>query len=190
MFAQGYFCGIYCSSLPSCSHQVFYMQGRFQGRAPVYSIPWHSALVGVVESTIATCAENGLNSFNPGRAVHSSLPTFYGCCQCCLLSSNSTYRLLMTPPSLHACERQAGTNVSCLLSVPLSLVSSRRQYGVEHSKHSLHMSAFVPGYGLCFVGSQFHLLLHHRACCCYLFWQLSVVSTSLFRSAYRNKVNR
>ena len=142
-----------------CSHQVCYMQGRFHGRAPVYCTPWHSALVGAVESTITTRArgENGLNSFNPGRTVPSSLPSFYRC----LLSSDRTDRLLTTPPSLPSCGRQAGTSV---LSPVWRLCRSSPvgdSFGFEHSERSLHMSGFVPRYGLRLVGSQFHLLLHH-----------------------------
>ena len=171
MLAQGYFCGLFLLSVLSSSHQVFYMQGRFYGRAPVYCIPWHSALVGAVESTITTRArgENGLNSFNLGKTVPFLLPSFYGCRQCCLLFSDRTDRLLTNPSSLPSCGRQAGTSV---LSLAWRLCRSSPvgdNFGFEHVERSLHMSVLVPRYGLRLVGSQFHLLLHHCACCYYLF---------------------
>ena len=136
------------------------MQGRFHGRAPVYCTPWHSALVGVVESTISTCArgENGSNYCNPGRKVPLSLALFYGCRQYCLLSPDRTDRLLTTPSSLPSCGRQAGTSV--LSPVWLLCRSSPLgdSFGFEHTQRGLHISGFVPRYGLRLVGSQFHLL--------------------------------
>ena len=112
----------------------------------------------------------------------SSLSLFYDCRQCCLLSSDGRGSLLTTPPSLPSYGRQEGTSVVSRLA-PLLLVSSRRHFRFEHVERSLHMSMPLPRYGYVSLGSQFRHHVHHRACCHYLFWQLSVVSTFLFWSA-------